>query len=93
MDCRSIIVHRAVLGSDCSLKMHSVLTSILIEIFLARHSPPGVTRSTPVLVQAIALRQRQPNSLWIYIISLRTQVHSQIKIHGQIGRCRPQKYP
>ena len=37
-----------------------------------------------------AVRQRQPNSLWIYIISLRTQVHSQIKIHGQIDRCRPQ---
>ena len=35
-----------------------------------------------------AVRRRRSNSLWIYIISLRTQVHGQIKIHSQIGRCR-----
>ena len=35
------------------------------------------------------LGRRRSNSLWVYIISLRTQVHSQIKIHSQIDRCRP----
>ena len=31
------------------------------------------------------LRRRRPNSLWIYIISLRTQIHS------QIDHCRPER--
>ena len=36
------------------------------------------------------VRRRRPNSLWIYLILLRTQVHSQIKIHSQIDLCRPE---
>ena len=38
----------------------------------------------------MGMRRRRSNSLWIYIMSLMTQVHSQIKVHSQIDRCRPE---
>ena len=41
-----------------------------------------------VMVEYQGVRRRRSNSLWIYIIPLRTQVHSQIKILSQIDRCR-----
>ena len=60
----------------------------------------GLASSVTLALQAVALgpdrpvrqrnlRRQRPNSLWIYIISLRTQVHSQIKIHSQIDLSLP----